>query len=271
MDSHQLQLGSEFSGPFVRLGIFPCMNAPVPTNWREFFDLQAATFDENDFAQNSRVEVQFLRDLVELAPGARVLDLGCGTGRHATVFADQGYEVTGVDFSPAMIAAARSKGSAATFVEADVREFRDGSHYDLVVMLCEGPLNTLGQGEDPVAHALAVLETISEHLAPTGTAVFTALNAYAQIRAMRQEDVDVGAFNPVTMQARYANDMVTKAGVQTVCIEERLFLPSELVAMAFHRGLEITAVYGGTAGNWGQRTLELDEIEAMFVARRRPV
>ena len=50
-----------------------------------------------------------LIDLLELEPGERVLDLGCGTGHIAAVIADHGAEVVGIDSSPSMIAPARSR------------------------------------------------------------------------------------------------------------------------------------------------------------------
>lgn len=245
------------------------MSSPVPSNWRDFFDLQAPTYDQNEFTHNSRVEVQFLLQQSGLAPGARVLDLGCGTGRHATLLAEQGFAVTGVDFSPGMLSVARAKSSAVDLVEADVRTWRGAEPYDLVVMLCESPLNLTAHDEDPVAHAMACLRGIAENLAPGGTAFFTALNAFFQVRQLKQEDVEAGAFDPVTMVAEYMNEMNTPAGTQNVFIRERLFFPSEMVAMAFHSGLQMQAVYGGTAGDWGERNLRLDEIEALYIAKKR--
>ena len=44
---------------------------------------------------------------------SRILDLGCGTGRHAVEFAKRGFDVTGVDFSEAMLSRARERANAA--------------------------------------------------------------------------------------------------------------------------------------------------------------
>lgn len=53
-------------------------------------------------------EVDYVLSLMAASPPiVRLLDLGCGTGRHARVFSERGYYVTGVDRSPAMIARAR--------------------------------------------------------------------------------------------------------------------------------------------------------------------
>ncbi len=81
-----------------------------------------------------------LEGLPKAVPGARVLDLGCGSGLLSIVLAGKGCAVTGVDFSADMLEQARANtaahgvGANATFVQADVHElpFEDGS-FDLVV------------------------------------------------------------------------------------------------------------------------------------------
>lgn len=52
------------------------------------------------------------RHFLESLPGKRILDLGCGPGRDALIFARQGFQVTGVDLSPKMIEMAKSKVAA---------------------------------------------------------------------------------------------------------------------------------------------------------------
>jgi SAM-dependent methyltransferase len=98
-----------------------------------------------------------------------VLDLGCGTGRHAFVLADRGYAVTGVDRSAAMLNRARAKaterreGAVPEFLLGDVRAVHTGRTYDAVTML----FSVLGYqtGDDDLA---AALRTAREHLRAGG-------------------------------------------------------------------------------------------------------
>jgi SAM-dependent methyltransferase len=55
-----------------------------------------------------------------LPKNGRILDLGCGPGRDAKVFADQRFHVIGIDFSPTMIAAARACAPQVTFHVMDI-------------------------------------------------------------------------------------------------------------------------------------------------------
>src|SRR4051794_39543360 len=75
-------------------------------------------------ALDTRGAVGFLGPLAELVggPGARLLELGVGTGRLAVPLAEQGFDVTGVDASAAMLAALAAKpgGSRVTAVHADM-------------------------------------------------------------------------------------------------------------------------------------------------------
>jgi ubiquinone/menaquinone biosynthesis C-methylase UbiE len=107
-----------------------------------FWDEQAATFDQEpdhgllDPAVRQRWSRLLMSVLPE--PPATVADLGCGTGSLATLLAESGYDVTGVDLSPNMIAAAttkaRTSGVAVTFIEGDAAEpTLPSSTFDAVV------------------------------------------------------------------------------------------------------------------------------------------
>ena len=55
----------------------------------------------------AREDAAFVERACGLEPGMSILDLGCGSGRHAVALALSGYEMTGLDLSPVMLSAAR--------------------------------------------------------------------------------------------------------------------------------------------------------------------
>jgi len=73
------------------------------SGWYRYFQAAAGTYDDEVFTGATEDEVRELSALLELRPGQRLLDLGCGTGRHAVPLAGRGLAVTGVDLSPAML------------------------------------------------------------------------------------------------------------------------------------------------------------------------
>jgi SAM-dependent methyltransferase len=90
-------------------------------------------------AEMTAAEIDFVARHLGLAPGARVLDVPCGSGRHTLALAARGYRVTGVDLSTEAIAYARraaaDAGLPATFVQADMRDVPHDAAFDAAVCL----------------------------------------------------------------------------------------------------------------------------------------
>src|SRR5207342_2139569 len=80
----------------------------------------------NAFTKGTEQEVGFLLDVLGLEAGERVLDVGCGPGRHALALARRGIDVVGVDLSEDFITLARDAATAdglpVLFEVGDVRE-----------------------------------------------------------------------------------------------------------------------------------------------------
>ena len=118
-----------------------------------------------DAGQDIHGEVRFCTALV--APGARVLDAGCGTGRIAVELARRGYRCVGVDVDPSMLAEAEQAAPEIRWVQADLADLAlaDEPPFDLVV--CAGnviPLVSPGTES-------AVVRAMADHLTPGGLLV----------------------------------------------------------------------------------------------------
>lgn len=248
----------------------------MPNRWQEFFDTHAPYYDENPFTQHTNAEVDFFLSIFPLVAGSSILDMGCGTGRHALELAKRGYEVTGVDISEGMLEQARKKAEEANvsvrWIRADATQpltlDEQPQLFDAAISLCEGGFGLIGQGDDPEAHDLAILNNVSSHLKPGAPFLLTALNGYQVIRQMKDEFVAAGRFDPATMVSNYEDQWDLPEGPRIVQVHERLFIPPEMVKLLAAAGLRCDRVFGGTAGNWGQRPLSLDEIEVMYVCRK---
>jgi ubiquinone/menaquinone biosynthesis C-methylase UbiE len=95
-----------------------------------FFDGHAAADDYNVFAPEASARlVDAFVELSGLKPGARVVDLGCGSGTFTALLARKGYDCVGLDISAKLIAVGRGKYPGIEFVEGDIERlpFPDAS------------------------------------------------------------------------------------------------------------------------------------------------
>jgi SAM-dependent methyltransferase len=124
-----------------------------------------------------RGETEFVDRLIRThAPGARrVLELGCGTGIHATLLAEQGYDVVGLDRSEDMLAAAAQRVTAlpqtianrVRFIHGDVRDFQVDGRFDAALALFHVLSYQLTNDD-----LRAVFDRVKAHLAPGGVFIF---------------------------------------------------------------------------------------------------
>ncbi len=75
-----------------------------------------------------------------------------------------------------------------------------------------------------------------------------------------------GRFDPRSLVAR--SEHAPREGLPAIAVRERAFVPTELALLFRLAGMSVLDVWGGTAGNWGRRPIDLDEIEIMVVARK---
>ena len=244
----------------------------VHEGWRAFFDGHAPSYMHNVFTRNTVAEVAFLVDVLRLPPGARILDLGCGTGRHSVALAQQGYRLVGVDLSRGMLRqaqfAARSAGVAVDWIQADATRFAAPAAFDAAICLCEGAFGLVGAGEDPAAHDAAIAGNLARGLRPGARLVLTAPNGLRLLGQYEQADVDRGVFDPDTLTERVTMSWDNESGPRQVVVYEHGHRPEELRALFESAGFAVEHVGGGTAGAWGFRPVDPQEYEIMLIAAR---
>jgi hypothetical protein len=151
-------------------------------------------------------------------------------------------------------------------VRADAANFALAETFDAAVCLCEGAFGLLGGTDDPVGQPCAILANIAAALKTGGRCVLTVLSAYRLARRHTDEAVARGDFDPLAVAER--SEVEWPGADEGPPLRERGFVPTELVLMASLAGLEVTDLWGGTAGNWGRRPVDLDEYEIMVVAEK---
>jgi SAM-dependent methyltransferase len=152
----------------------------TPSGHSTYRGLHAARYDLIYGAKPYSEEAAFVARLLEEhgSGSGRLLDLACGTGRHAREFAALGYEVTGIDYSSDQVEAARRNAPGVSFHRQDMRELDLGSErFDAITCL----FDSIGYPQTNEG-VLAALERARVHLAPGGTLVVEFLHAAALLR-----------------------------------------------------------------------------------------
>jgi SAM-dependent methyltransferase len=163
------------------------MNNVFGSAYSELYD---SLYEAKDY-QN---ENSFLLSLLPKKKSLSILDLGCGTGGHDILLAQQGYTVTGVDLSEEMINQAIRKNCAADlsveFLHGDMRTVRIKKKFDLVLsMFAVMSYQTTNQDFK------ASLETARYHLNTGGILIFDAWYGLAvlhQIPETRIKELEMG-------------------------------------------------------------------------------
>ncbi len=240
--------------------------------WEKFFDGHAPKYMSEPFTRNTILEVDFVLEELKLKPSSHILDVGCGTGRHSVELARRGFRVIGIDISSGMLVeakeAAQKVGVTVTWIRADATKFKSDTKFDAAICLCEGAFGLLNTDENPIEHDLSILANIKRALKVGAKLILTAPNGFQKIRKYNQEDVRQGKFDPLTTVETFALEWEIPSGEQHVAVRERGDIPTELTSLLSQTGFETENIWGGTAGNWGHRTVDLDEIEIMVVAKK---
>lgn len=166
-------------GPFVVAGCVKVDNggmSPEPSKWTRMISADPA--HSHRYAERFRAMAAAGHDLLGeartvdamVAPGSRILDAGCGPGRHAGYLAERGHRVVGIDVDPVLIDYARADFPDATWVAGDLAEMDLASHgieADFDVILCAGNV----MGFLAPSTRVDVLSRFASHLAPEGRAI----------------------------------------------------------------------------------------------------
>ncbi|HEU5309725.1 MAG TPA: class I SAM-dependent methyltransferase [Acidimicrobiia bacterium] len=216
------------------------------------------------FTKGTEQEVDFLVEALALSPRMRVLDVGCGPGRHALALARRGYDVVGVDHSAEFVRLARDAAAAdgltVAFEQLDVRDLDRPGEFDATICLCQGGFGLLG-GRDEAA----VFGRIAATLRPGGAiavSAFSAAFAVRHLEAGEEYDPATGVLHEVA-SVRGADGTEAPFDLWTTCFTAR-----ELELLARGAGLDAIEVHGVSPGAYARRAPTLDHHELLLLARQ---
>ncbi len=236
----------------------------ITPNWyQELFDKLGEKYLELPFVQGTIQEVDFIVELFKLAPSAKILDVGCGVGRHAIELARRGFRVTGLDFSRRMVAVATERakkaGVAVKFVHGDARIMKFNPQFDAALSLCEGAFGIMENDEQNIA----ILKNIYRALKRGGQLLLNVLNASFVFRHPEQDT----CFDPKTCIGYWEEKFVTENGKsETLLCSNRYYTFPEMKFILENIGFTVLDGFGCTTGDFQRREILLDDFEMLIHA-----
>jgi 2-polyprenyl-3-methyl-5-hydroxy-6-metoxy-1,4-benzoquinol methylase len=250
------------------------------TQWYEtLFANFGRTYDQEAFTQGTVGEVDFVERELGGDRGKRILDIACGTGRHAVELARRGYRVTGFDLSEGQLRRAREKaaeaGVAVEFQRRDATEPHFVHEFDAAIMFCEGAfplMETDAKNHAILRHACAALRPGGKLLLTTLSALFPLFHSVKDFLAAggSSTTTDKLTFDLMTFRERASLTFTDDVGrTETIATNERYYTPPEMRWLLETAGFDRVEIFGARLGAFSrEHPLTTEDFEMLVIAEK---
>lgn len=250
--------------------------------WYEtLFENYGKAYDNEVFTQGTLGECDFIEQEIGYEKSMRILDVGCGTGRHSIELTKRGYTVMGIDLSESQLARAKEKaisnGLRIDFRKHDARNLPFNEEFDRAIMLCEGGFPLMETDE----MNFEILRNVTRALTNQGKFIFTTLNGLFPLYHSVQEFCAAGAhegsatyrsntFDLMTFRDQNITEIEDDAGnKRTLECNERYYIPSEITWLLKSLGYRTVDIFGAKLGNYSRNDkLTTEDFEMLVVAQK---
>lgn len=223
-------------------------------NWKSFFGKNYIKFSEEILSpERTKWEVQQLLLLLNLKPGAKVLDLGCGQGRISIPLAEQGYEVTGIDISEDLLneasRRARDSNQRIEFIHGDMRNLSYQEEYDAIINLgtAFGYVRDNNDNLNIYKGIYTALKYNGIFIQETENRDFKIRNYNYRVWQNMNDKIVWSERNFNTKDSKWTEEIswFEEEEIKNSILTLRLYTPSELIDMQETSGLNVLNLYGG--------------------------
>lgn len=249
--------------------------------WYEtLFENSAKKYDEERFVKGTIGECDFIEQEIGHDKSLKILDVGCGTGRHAIELTKRGYVVTGIDLSASQIERAKEKAKIEQldihFLIKDARQLSFNKEFDLAIMMCEGGFPLMETDEEN----FEILKGIAQAIKANGTLIFTTLNGLFPIFNSTNEftkdkekestqfhnnNFDLMTFRDHSV-IEFEDDFGNK---KEITCNQRFYLPSEINWLLKSLRFQNVQIFGAPLGQFSRdHALTTKDFEMLVIANK---
>ena len=209
----------------------------------------------------------------------KILDVGCGTGRHAIELTKRGYCVTGIDLSVSQLKRAKEKAAennlSIDFQCQDARNLPFNSEFDIAIMLCEGGFSLMETDE----MNYEILKNVTKSLKSNAKLIFTTLNGLFPLYNSVDEFFDAAKeegnsecknnnFDFMTFREHNIVEFEDDDGnKKTLECNERYYVPCEITWLLKSLGYTTIDIFGARLGEFSrEHTLTTKDYELLVIA-----
>ncbi len=249
--------------------------------YEELFDNYSNHYENEVFVKGTLGECDFIEQEINYNKNVRILDIGCGTGRHSLELARRGYSVTGIDLSISLLNRAKElaekEGLNVDFHKQDARALTYKNEFDLAIMLCEGGFSLMETDE----MNFVILKNATNALRDNGKLIFTALNGlfslYHSVKEFLENNSEyndtrfgVHSFDLMTFRNHSILDVVDDSGIKkTLKCNERYYVPSEITWMLKSLNFKSINIFGAKLGAFSRNDeLTTGDFEMLVIAEK---
>ncbi len=250
--------------------------------WYEaLFENSAEKYDREVFVTGTTGECDFIEKEAAHDKSLRILDIGCGTGRHCIELASRGYNVLGVDLSESQLQRAREKAAERNlnipFLQHDARNMPFDKAFDLAIMMCEGGFPLMETDEmnyDILLNASKALKSPGKLIFTTLNGLFPVFNSIDQFHENTHEEGNAmyksTGFNLMTFRDHNITTAEDDQGkkIELVC-NERYYIPPEIIWLLKTAGFAKVEIYGARLGEFSRsHPLTIKDFEMLVIAEK---
>jgi 2-polyprenyl-3-methyl-5-hydroxy-6-metoxy-1,4-benzoquinol methylase len=250
--------------------------------WYEtLFENYGEKYDNESFAQGTLGECDFIEKEINYNKSLKIIDIGCGTGRHSIELTKRGYRMTGIDLSESLLEKARAKakqnGLQIEFLQHDARDLPFDKQFDVAIMMCEGGFPLMETDE----MNYEILRNVSKSLKDKAKFIFTTLNGlfpvFNSIEAFCASGSADGnatyhnnTFDIMTFRDHNTTKVVDDNGEEKELeCNERYYIPSEITWLLKTLGFTKIEIFGAKLGAFSREDkLTTEDFEMLVVAER---